>query len=1042
MSLKPGIYEQIVNEETEEKLSGISKDNKKLEKIDSGTSSIVLSQYVKDIVRKALEKTDNLDKQVKLANEIIDMVSDKVRTEDLKEKRISTDGNTLLEVKDPVSKLVVNSKNRPATSLTHSYLFTGDVDMPLINELKREIATSDSVDMLISFLKVSGLAMIREALKAFFARGGRLRIITTTYMGATDAMAIKELAGYPNTEIHISYDSQHTRLHAKSYIFHRSTGFHTAYIGSSNLSKAAITDGREWNVKITSHDQPDVFDQMNETFEIYWNSIDFEKFDLSKKEKLEKAIAFEQGKQKRQGKQPEQYMFDIKGFPFQDKILDQLAAERRIHGNTRNLVVAATGTGKTVIAALDYRRFRKENAGKNTRLLFVAHREEILSQSLSCFRSVLRDPNFGDMLVGKYLPTQRGGSLFASIQSINSKDFVHTFRPDEFAFIIIDEFHHAAARSYQDLLTYFKPNILLGLTATPERMDGEDILKYFDGEHIAAEIRLPEAIERQLLCPFHYYGVDDGTDLRSLKWSVGGYDKSELENVYVLSRTAAERRAQLIVNSIYRYVGDPLSVKCIGFCVSIAHADFMAEYFNSHYIPSISLSSRSSSDERANAKSLLESGKINYIFVVDLYNEGVDIPDIDMVMFLRPTESLTIFLQQLGRGLRVSEGKEFLTVLDFIGQSNKKYRFEEKFKALLENTKRGVLSEIKEGFVSVPKGCYIELEKKPEEIILANIRSQLGTRDAIIEKIRSFQSDSGLSLTLEHFLGYTKIPVRELYRFGSFNKLCIAAGLRKDSYEKLDTVMETAFPKFAFADSRRWIKFLLRCLQSPSDIHEYACDREEKSLLDMFMFTLYMIPESGMTAERAINEVRRCPAIRQELVELLEYKLQNINFIDEPVRIEKGNVLDCYCTYSRDQILASLGMYSPNTVRQGVFYVKDKMTDVFFVTLNKSEKEFSPTTLYSDYSISSTKFHWQSQSTTSEKSPTGQRYIRHKEMGTNVFLFVREKKKDQFGACPYTFLGAVDFVSSEGSYPMNIIWELQHPIPARFIKETSRGIAL
>ena len=1041
MALKPGIYEQLVNKETKDKLSEVEDKNKKLEDIDSGTASLFLSQYVKDVVRKALERSESIEAKLRLTNEIIDTISSKNGNDNLGGKEVSSEGKTLLEIKDPVSHLTVNTKNRPATSLTHSYLFTGDIDMPLVQELRREIATSDSIDMLVSFLKVSGLATIRESLKAFADRGGRLRLITTTYIGATDAAAVEEISKYPNTEVHISYDTKHTRLHAKSYIFHRNTGFNTAYIGSSNLSKAALTDGREWNVKITSHDQPDVFDQMNETFEIYWHSNEFEPFKLEDMDKLRFALNLERHQGNASAVSSISYSFDINPYPYQQAILDKLEAERRVYGYTRNLVVAATGTGKTVISAFDYKNFKNKNIGKQNRLLFVAHREEILIQSRDCFRGVLKDPNFGDVLVGNYRPQQLS-HLFASIQSINSKKFVKEFSPDFFDFIIVDEFHHAAADSYQDLLEYFNPKILLGLTATPERMDGKDILKYFDGNHIAAEIRLPEAIERQLLCPFHYYGLTDCTDLSSLKWTAGGYDKCELENVYVLSEKAAQKRAELIINSIPRYVESPTSVKCIGFCVSIRHAEFMAQFFNEHNIPSIVLSSNSSDEDRKSAKKLIESGKVNYIFVVDLYNEGVDIPDIDMVMFLRPTESLTVFLQQLGRGLRISEGKEFLTVLDFIGQSNKKYRFEEKFKALLENTKRGVLTEIREGFVSVPKGCLINLERKPQEIILNNIKAALGSRDSIIDRIKTFENDSQLSLSLEHFLNYTQIPVRELYKYGSFSKLCMAAGVKPFSAEPLDDVMAAAFQRFAFADSRTWMACLLKYLRNEEPVSEAECNSNEKAMLDMFRFTLYQDPAKDMTSERAINEVKNCPEIRKELIELLSYRIQKVDFIAESVDIEKGNVLDCYCSYSRDQILSALGYYKPNTVRQGVFYVKDKKTDVFFVTLNKSDKEFSPTTLYKDYAVSDRLFHWESQSTTAAESPTGQRYQHHKTMGSNVFLFVREQKKDQYGACPFTFLGPAEFVSTEGSYPMSIIWKLKNPIPARFIRELSRGIAL
>ena len=1041
MSLKSGIYEQLVNKETEAKLSDVDDKNKKLEIIDSGNASIFLSQYVKDVVRKALERSDSIEAKLKLANEIIDTISSKNGNNDFANQEIAPEAMTLLEVRDPVSRLTSNSKNRPATSLTHSYLFTGDIDMPLVQELKREITTSDSIDMLVSFLKVSGLATIRDSLKDFTNRGGRLRLITTTYIGATDAAAVAELAQYPNTEIHISYDTKHTRLHAKSYIFHRETGFNTAYIGSSNLSKAALTDGREWNVKITSHDQPDVFDQMKETFEIYWHSNEFELFRLEDMDKLRFALNLERHQGSASAISSVSYSFDINPYPYQQAILDKLEAERRVYGYCRNLVVAATGTGKTVISAFDYKRFRNKNIGKQNRLLFVAHREEILLQSRDCFRGVLKDPNFGDVLAGNNKPTQLS-HLFASIQSINSKKFVNEFSPEFFDFIIVDEFHHAAADSYQELLGYFKPQILLGLTATPERMDGKDIMKYFDGNHIAAEIRLPEAIERQLLCPFHYYGLTDCTDLSTLKWSAGGYDKSELENIYVLSERAANKRAELIINSIPQYVESPVSVKCIGFCVSIKHAEFMAKFFNDHHIPSIVLSSNSSDEERKSAKLMLESGKVNYIFVVDLYNEGVDIPDIDMVMFLRPTESLTVFLQQLGRGLRISEGKEFLTVLDFIGQSNKKYKFEEKFKALLENTKRGVLTEIREGFVSVPKGCFISLEKKPQEIILNNIKAALGSRDSIIDRIRTFENDSQLSLSLEHFLNYTQIPIRELYRYGTFSKLCMAAGKKPFSEEPMDAVMGSAFQKFAFADSRKWLMCLLKYLKTPDLVSEDECSSEDKAMLDMFRFTIYQDSVAEESPVYVLNKVKQCPEIKSELIELLSYKIQNIDFIAEPVSIEKGNVLDCYCSYSRDQILSALGYYNPTTVRQGVFYVKEKKTDVFFVTLNKSDKEFSPTTLYKDYAVSDRLFHWESQSTTSAESPTGQRYQHHKEMGTNVFLFVREQKKDQYGACPFTFLGPAEFVSTEGSYPMSIIWKLKNPIPARFIKSMSRGIAL
>lgn len=297
------------------------------------------------------------------------------------------------------------------------------------------------------------------------------------------------------------------------------------------------------------------------------------------------------------------YTMDITPYPYQQEILDKLEAERTIRGYTRNLVVAATGTGKTVISALDYKRFRKKNPGQACRLLFVAHREEILRQSQYTFRSILKDANFGDLFVGSARP-ERIDHLFLSIQTFNSQDFTAKTAPDFYDYIVVDEFHHAAAPTYQKLLSYYEPQILLGLTATPERMDGKSVLPYFS-QRIAAEIRLPEAIDRKLLCPFQYFGVTDTVDLNTLKWGAGGYVEKELTQLYAFSGKVASRRADLVVSSLLKYVTDIDAVKGLGFCVSIDHAEFMCQYFNDHGIPSMHLTGDSSDEERQTAKTRL-----------------------------------------------------------------------------------------------------------------------------------------------------------------------------------------------------------------------------------------------------------------------------------------------------------------------------------------------------------------------------------------------------------------------------------------------------
>ena len=732
---------------------------------------------------------------------------------------------------------------------------------------------------------------------------------------------------------------------------------------------------------------------------------------------------------------------DIHPYSYQQEILDKLEAERTVHGYTRNLVVAATGTGKTVISALDYKRFRKQNPDKPCRLLFVAHREEILKQSLYTFRAVLKDANFGELFVGSYKP-ESIDNLFLSIQTFNSQSFIEKTAPDFYDYIIVDEFHHAAAPTYQKLLNYYHPCILLGLTATPERMDGKSILPYF-GNRISAEIRLPEAIDRKLLCPFQYFGVTDTVDLDTLKWSAGGYQKSELEQIYTFNGAIANRRADHVVSSLLKYVTDMDEVKGLGFCVTVDHAEFMCRYFNEHHIPSMFLTGNSPDEERKTAKQRLVAGEVRFIFVVDIYNEGVDIPEVNTVLFLRPTESLTIFLQQLGRGLRLAEDKDCLTVLDFIGQANRKYNFEDKFAALLSNTTRSVSREIKDGFISVPKGCYIQLEKKAAKYILDNIRASYGNTAGLVSRVASFTEDSGLELTLANFLDYYHLDPRAIYKFSSFSRICARADLIPDFAEPLEETMTKALAKLAVIDSRRWISFLLDILPRLDDVNFAALSDAQKRMMQMFYITVWGKAADDWDGEEVLDNLYALSdstVLLNEFLELLRYRFEQIDFIDEPVDLGFDCPLDLHCTYTRDQILVAMDFMKPATVREGVKWLPDKQLDVFFVTLNKADKDYSPTTMYNDYSINESLFHWQSQSTTAETSSTGQRYIHHKERGSKVLLFVREFKADRVtgGAETYTYLGTARYVKHEGSRPMNITWQLDRPIPAKFLKKTNK----
>ena len=1044
--LHPGLYEQVINQKLDSELSTIPEACRSTAPIDKAEASKVLAQYLADVVQQGLDNVaDNggdLSAQIALTNQIVDLIQNTTKEADFAAMGVAQRAEQLLALlreNDPRLALGKTAANvqRPETSIAQSSLFTGAIHEPqMFSELKKEIGSANQIDMLVSFIKWSGLRLIMDELREFTQDGGQLRIITTSYMGATDIKAIEELSKLPNTEIKVSYDTKRTRLHAKTYVFYRDTGFTTAYVGSSNLSNAAISSGLEWNVKVTATDLPTTIQKITATFDSYWNSSEFEFYKEDERERLCRALKAERMMGDGSNRA---FVFDIHPYPYQQEILDKLHAERKVRGLNRNLVVAATGTGKTVISAFDYRRFCKSHPSQRNRLLFVAHREEILKQSRDTFQGVLKDPNFGELYVGSYKP-ERLDHLFVSVQTINSQALCDILPADYYDYIIVDEFHHAAAPTYQKLLNHFQPKILLGLTATPERMDGKSILDYFGGR-TAAEIRLPEAIDRKLLCPFQYFGVADTVDLTDLKWVRGGYDKSQLSNLYSLNRAIAERRADHIIRSLDKYVTDMDAVKGLGFCVSIEHARFMAEYFNAAGIPSLCLVGDSADVERHTAKKRLVNGEIRFIFVVDIYNEGVDIPEVNTVLFLRPTESLTIFLQQLGRGLRLSEGKDCLTVLDFIGAANRKYNFEEKFEALLDNTKHSVQHELKNSFVSAPKGCYIQLEKKAAKAILDNIKSSFNVKSGLVHRLATFEEDSGLPLTLSNFVRYYRLDVRTIHSKYSFSRLCVAAGVKADFEESVEAVLTKAMGRLSAIDSRRWIYFLLKILPNLDDTDFGALSPMEQRMMQMFYISVWGKSASAWDDDEVLDNLYALadsPVMLTELQELLRYKLDRIDFIDAPINLGFDCPLDLHCTYTRDQLLVAMDFMNPSSVREGVKWLPEKQIDVLFVTLNKSDKDYSPTTMYNDYSINQELFHWQSQSTTNDTGSVGQRYINHRQRGSKVLLFVREFKNDIVGASPYTFLGTANYVKHTGSRPMNITWKLDHPIPAKYLKKTNK----
>ena len=1059
--LSSGIYEQIVNNKIHEELSKLDplQFDVQLDSLDADDARRVLTIYISYVIQQGLhyirdsfpstKDKESLIAQIKLCNDIVEEVALHTKEPDFEDNLILEKGEVLtslyrkLNTARGISNKAKYNVVRPETSIVENTLFTGSKNEPsMLSELKKEILSSDTVDLLVSFIKWSAIRPLLPELTEFTSRPGtRLRIIATTYTQATDYKAIMTLAELPNTFVKINYETNHARMHAKSYLFNRNTGFSTAYIGSSNLSNPALTGGLEWNVKVTEKESFDIVKKFAVSFESYWNDDSFEDFDPNDencRKKLQDELSrplFEKNNQRH-------LQIEIRPYAYQQEILDNLEAEREVYGHYRNLVVAATGVGKTIVAAFDYKRFREERAkeGKTARLLFVAHRKEILEQSIQKFQEVLNDFNFGELYVDGRKPTNIE-HLFISIQSFNSAHLNQWTTTDYYDYIVIDEFHHAAANSYQELLAYYQPGILLGLTATPDRMDGKDILKYFDGR-TASKMLLGEAIDRNLLSTFQYFGITDEIDYRKCKWTRGRYDTSELEKIY----TADIKRCALVLNSVQKYVADMNDVKGLGFCVSVAHADFMAMYFNSHGVPAISLSAKSMDDIRDDAKQDLISGKIKFIFVVDLYNEGVDIPQVNTILFLRPTESATVFLQQLGRGLRLSPGKDCLTVLDFIGQANKKYNFAMKFEAMAGKGRKSLQKQIEEGFSNLPRGCYIQLEKYAKEYVLENLRQTDNSKNVLIERVRTFEADTGLPLILENFLSEYNLSLYEFYQNSggrSLYRLKKWAGLITDTRDVDDKVYSKLTGLFHI-NSIRLLDYWIRYINGDHSPRTES----EKLMRNMLYYTFYDKHPKKMgfsSIDEGIEAVLQESFVKGEVMQILNYNRSHVDFVAGVNEYKFDCPLDIHCQYNTDQILAAFGFF--NEVKspfksKGVFGFDDKKTDIFLINLNKSEKEFSPSTMYEDYAINAYLFHWESQSQDRETSPKIQRYIHHKETKNNISLFAREYKHIGSYTAPYTFLGNADYVSHEGERPVSFVWKLHNAIPAELLPKANKSIAM
>lgn len=930
----------------------------------------------------------------------------------------------------------------------------------LLHHLIDELSTAQSADWMVSFTRHSGIQALVPSFQEAERINKPIRILTSFYMNITEAKALRTLMQFKNIEIKI-YEpiKKNQAFHPKAYLFTRETNLHSAIIGSSNLSKSALTNGLEWNVRIPHSPLTSLVSQAQTLFNNLWNSNEaipctsvildqYEQHHLDSP-KIKQFIVND-----RVAEPPVEYEV-IQPNEMQLPALEQLH-RLRLKQQTKAMVIAATGTGKTYLAAFDVKQFAAK------RVLFVAHRGKLLSQAEETFKKIFTDIH---ATFGRYQANQKDLDkqfTFATIQTFSKEIHLEQFDPNTFDYIIIDEFHHAASESYQKILNYFTPQFLLGITATPERMDGLNIFKLVD-HNIAYEIRLYDALVQDLLTPFHYFGIqdDDAIDYEAIPQKNGLYIEKDL--VEALERSS---RTEYILEMMTKFGHSGKAQVGLGFCVNIDHAEYMAAEFNKHQIESLAITSKQTEAEREQAIQRLEDDQdpLSFIFTVDLFNEGVDIPKINVMLFLRPTESPTIFIQQLGRGLRKHESKEYVTILDFIGNSQRAFvaplvlSGQQSFHSI---DRYHVANAVQNHFPILPEGSLAILDRVTETFIIEQMKKiEFSASKQLRESYQRLTTMIGDTPSLNDLVTHPDAPAIEtiIQQWKSV--------LRLKQLEKVATDEELALllnpdTRRVFQHIESWFPirepFSLLMIQlllnqqtiSADDVIRSAAIRfavsadilKHRLPLIQHLFNrwstslthdrIVLLVESGSGEYTFSEEMKRIlassPALVDYLQELIHAGLHSFEQLSGGENWLTGSQsFISRMTYSRAVIQRLLQSPSQEgSWREGVAQAGNDY--VLFVNLHKNES-IEDQLNYQDYFIDKNHFHWQSQNRTTDSSNIGELYRHHKARGIKIHLFIRKAEKEQGRSLPFTYFGELIHKSSHGSKPINVEWILKEPL--------------
>ena len=1044
------------------------KENLEFEVLETFSDKIV-NFINKNDYQKVIEFTE---KQLYLLNQAFTDESEKIKIQNtdfhfelpLKRKNSDIIGN--------INELIINEKAK----FRNFFIY-----------LKQELLNCKKFYFIVSFIKYSGIQLLISTLDELEKQGIQGEIITSVYLNITDSKALRKLLSYKNIKVKI-YNNSSESFHTKAYLFEKEK-YHSVIIGSSNISQSALYSAEEWNVKLTDSSFFNIYEKSLNQFEKLWHSneaIELTEDFVDEYEKYKKSINVQNTFDYRKTKIEQENEFVPNSM--QKRVLGKLK-ETRENGNKKGLVISATGTGKTYLAAMDIKQFFKIYSNtenklfekpkiSNIKFLFIAHREELLENAINVFSKIIKiDKNeFGRIYGG--LKEIDKSIIFASIQSL--RNCYNEFKPSFFDYIIVDEFHHSMSDSYLKTLSYFQSKFLLGLTATPKRMDGKDILSLCD-YNVVDEIGIKEALEEDLIVPFHYFGVNDYMiNYDNIPYKNGKYnEKVLLENLLLNTRT------DYIVEKINKFGFDGDKLSAVAFCQNIEHAFFMKEEFTNKGYKSAVITANTSSNERAEILEKFKNKKIEILCVVDILNEGIDIPTINLLLFLRPTMSSTIFIQQIGRGLRKAENKDFVTIIDFIGNHKKDYLLINYFSSEVDNKdtlftkKEKIINEIKNQFSNIPKSCYVELDRICQNRIIEKIekinfssknilkemyldyKAEIGKFEDEFLRIRDFDTNielfqelclkmhsfynaqlqfedskifknenekNPLNTTETQFLEYLekKITLVEPFTFLIIDYLATGKEYINNSdllnkYKEFFDIKRN-FEKYYLLN--RIFEELTEDEILEKNLYGYKFSKKYKNLF----LNKKLNEKNNMKSQQKENKLNFINRLKQLIhLGLNEFKRNDLDEFNE-------NILISYKEYKRVELQILLDSKVPRGSWRAGYANTDK--DIcLFATIDKTHI-FQENLKYDNSLFADDIIQWISQPKTSHNSSVGQMFIHHKEKGFKVHIFIRKYAfMNGNKTNPFIYLGNAKYYSSQGDKPMKILWKLDKKIPQKLIYE-------